>query len=180
MGEFGANARDTAVILVSLGAAVFDVRFRRIPSWLTLPGIAAGFGYWAITSTPRQFAGVVAVTALTFVVGFLLYAVSILGGGDGKLLTCVAALEGPGLFAECVAWMLVAGVVISIAILGWRRALVPLARRIGVSLVDLLRFGIVSNPIEGSEPHRMPFAVVVLIAVVLTVAGQRAGFRLLP
>lgn len=180
MGDFGEIGRDTAVIVIALGAAVFDVRVRRIPSWLTLPGIAAGLVYWAIASTPRQFAGVAAVTALTFVVGFLLYAVSILGGGDGKLLTCVAALEGPGLFAECIAWMLVAGVVISIAILGWRRALVPLARRIGVSFVDLLRFGVASNPIAGSEPHRMPFAVVVLVAVVATMAAQRAGIRILP
>ena len=158
---------------------MFDLRIRRIPSWLTLPGIAAGFVYWALVSTPGQFAGVVAVTALTFGVGFLLFTASILGGGDGKLLTCVAALAGPGMFAECVVWMLITGVVVSIAILAWRRALVPLASRIGRWFVDLLRFGIVANPMEGSEAHRMPFAVVVLIAVVVTVTARHAGFRLL-
>lgn len=159
---------------------MFDLRIRRIPSWLTLPGIAAGFVYWALISTPGQFAGVVAVTALTFGVGFLLYAASILGGGDGKLLTCVAALAGPGMFAECVVWMLITGVVVSIAILAWRRALVPFGRRFGTSLVNFLRFGVVSNPLEDSEPHRLPFAVVVFGALVVTVAARRAGIGLLP
>jgi Flp pilus assembly protein protease CpaA len=86
VGDPGDLGRDIVVVLVAVVAAVFDVRVRRIPSWLTLPGIAAGFVYWARHSTPGQFAGVVAVTALTFVIGFLLYTASILGGGDGKLV----------------------------------------------------------------------------------------------
>lgn len=180
MDDAGGIGREAVLVLVALVAAGYDVRVRRIPSWLTLPGIAAGLGYGAIRSTPREFAVLVAVAALTFVAGFLLFVASILGGGDGKLLTCVAALAGPGMFAECLVWMLIAGVVISIAVLGWSRALLPLARRLGRSLFDLLRFGVVTDPMGESEPHRMPFAVVVLAAVIATVAARHAGITLLP
>ncbi len=166
--------------MITLAAAVYDVRFRRIPSWLTLPGIAIGLMFWAAAATPREFVAVVAVVVLAFLVGFLFYATGILGGGDGKLLTCVAALQGPKAFGECVVWMLVAGVAVSVALLGWRRALIPLVRRISSSLVDFLRFGVMSNPIEGEKPHRMPFAIVVLIAVVATLTARHAGVTLLP
>jgi Flp pilus assembly protein protease CpaA len=171
--------RDIAVALLVLAAAAFDVRVRRIPWWLTVPGIGAGVCFGAITSTPRQFAGWMAITALTFAAGFVLYIASILGGGDGKLLTCVAAMAGPGMFAECIAWMLITGVVVSIAILTWTRALVPFARRVGVSLVQFMRSGTISDPMEGREPHRMPFAVVVCGGVLTALVAHRIGIRLL-
>lgn len=179
MDDAAGIGRDIVVALVVLAAAVYDVRIRRIPWWLTVPGIGAGLGFGAIISTPLQFAGWVAITALTFVAGFVLYMTSILGGGDGKLLTCVVAMAGPGMFAECIAWMLITGVVVSIAILTWTRALVPFARRLGLSFLQFMRSGTISDPMEGREPHRMPFAVVVCGGVLAALVAQRIGIRLL-
>lgn len=180
MDDVAGNGREAILVLVALVAAGYDVRFRRIPSWLTVPGIAAGLVFGAMTSTPRQFALLLAVAALTFAAGFLLFVTSILGGGDGKLLTCVAALAGPEKFAECLVWMLIAGVVFSIAILAWSRALLPWLGRLGRSVAGLLRFGIAPDPMGEHEPHRMPFAIVVLAGGIAAIAARHAGVTLLP
>jgi hypothetical protein len=83
------------------------------------------------------------------------------------------------MFAECIGWIVIAAIVISIAILGWSRALLPFARRAGRSIHDAVRFGIASDPMAGAEPHRMPFALVVFAGVLAAVAAQRAGVLLL-
>jgi Flp pilus assembly protein protease CpaA len=179
VGDFSGIVQDTAVVLVTGTAAVFDLRTRRIPSQLTVLATLGGLLYGVFTLTPSQFGWLVGFTASMFACGFLLYVATVLGGGDGKLLTCVAALTGPGMFAERMAWLLVSGVVVSIAVLAWARALLPLLRRLAGAVRQWTQFGVLSNPLAGYELHRMPFAVVILIGVVLSIVARRAHFWLL-
>jgi Flp pilus assembly protein protease CpaA len=164
---------------VVIPAAVLDIRTRTVPSLVTVPGIVLGLVLWAADATPRQYAGVFAVVLLTFVAGFVLFASGILGGGDGKLLTCVAALEGPKQFGECLIWILVMAVVASMAILARRRTLAPLFRRLGQGMSDLLRFGAPSGSLVAGEPHRLPFALVVLLGTAAQWAAHLAGVAIL-
>ena len=108
-----------AVVLV---AAVYDIRFRRIPNWLTLSGVIAGLVINAFVRTPApavlSFAGLLFALkglALAFGLYFFLYAIRAMGAGDAKLMAAVGALVG---------WEDWFGIFILTAIIGGLAALV--------------------------------------------------------
>ena len=82
----------SAIVLI---AAVFDIRTRRIPNWLTGLGIAIGFG---VNMYERgAFGGMVfslSGLAVAATVYLLLYVLRALGGGDAKLMMAVGAFAG--------------------------------------------------------------------------------------
>ena len=89
-------------ILVAV-AAVFDIRFRRIPNWLVLAGIVAGFT-WNVYSPgfsgglSRNWPGFGRAAAgfgLGFILYFPLYLLRARGAGDVKLLAAAGAITGP-------------------------------------------------------------------------------------
>jgi prepilin peptidase CpaA len=83
--------------LLVAAAAVFDIRSRRLPNWLVLAGIVAGFA-WNVTASPvwpglgRAAAGF----GLGFILYFPLYLLRARGAGDLKLLASVGSITGPG------------------------------------------------------------------------------------
>src|ERR1700680_989403 len=84
-----------ALIAVVFTAAVFDVRYRRIPNWISVSGAALGISLNAIVH--RGLPGVVfALTgmALAFSIYFVLYALHAMGAGDVKLMAAVGSLVG--------------------------------------------------------------------------------------
>lgn len=85
------------VILLPLlvGAAGYDVAFRRIPNWLTASGVVAGL--WMNTFLYQGWDGVrqsLAGMALGFGVYFLLYLIRAMGAGDVKLMAAIGAMVG--------------------------------------------------------------------------------------
>lgn len=91
-------------ILVTV-AAIYDIRFRRIPNWLVLAGIFAGF-IWNVYSAPGG-AGLGAQVGsglgraaiglgLGFILYFPLYLLRARGAGDVKLLAAVGCIVGAG------------------------------------------------------------------------------------
>lgn len=87
------------LIAMLAGAAITDLRARRIPNWLTLSMIATGMAQSVMhpALSPGQSAlGLLCGFALTFV----LFGMGALGGGDVKLMAGVGAWVGPvGVFA---------------------------------------------------------------------------------
>jgi prepilin peptidase CpaA len=83
--------------ILAATAAIFDIRSRRIPNWLVLTGIVAGFA-WNMSAYPvwpglgRAAAGL----GLGFVLYFPLYLLRARGAGDVKLLASVGSITGPG------------------------------------------------------------------------------------
>ena len=82
-------------ILVAI-AAVYDIRYRRIPNWLVLAGILVGFA-WNIFSLSGLGPGRAAAgLGLGFILYFPLWLLRARGAGDVKLLAAVGAITGPG------------------------------------------------------------------------------------
>ena len=81
-------------ILVAI-AAIFDVRYRRIPNWLVLAGIIVGCA-WNVSSAGWSGLGrASAGLGLGFILYFPLYLLRARGAGDVKLLAAVGAVTGP-------------------------------------------------------------------------------------
>ena len=89
-------AAQVLLAILTLVAATYDMRFRRIPNWLVLAGIVAGFG-WNTYATGLSGLGHAAEgLGLGFILYFPLYLLKARGAGDVKLLAAVGAIVGPG------------------------------------------------------------------------------------
>jgi prepilin peptidase CpaA len=107
-----------AALLATLvtAAACFDLRWRRIPNWLTLGGMAAGV---ALNTAAQGLGGLtlsIEGVALGFGAYFMLYRLHGIGAGDVKLMGAVGALLGPpGWFQVFLATALAGGLMAAAA-----------------------------------------------------------------
>lgn len=89
-------------ILLAVVAAVatyYDIRFRRIPNWLTLPSVVVGFALSGLLPVGQHspwggLANAAMGFALALLVNFPLYLLHARGAGDVKLLAAIGALIG--------------------------------------------------------------------------------------
>ncbi len=88
-------AVQAALAALVLIAAAYDIRFRRIPNWLSVAGFLGGlvlntaFGGWGgLKSAAAGF-------GLAFCAYLLMYLIRAMGAGDVKLMGAVGALVGP-------------------------------------------------------------------------------------
>lgn len=87
--------------ILVLVAAIYDIRYRRIPNWLVLAGIIVGFVWnvWSSGVSGSAVSGLGRAAAgfgLGFILYFPLYLLRARGAGDVKLLAAVGAITGPG------------------------------------------------------------------------------------
>lgn len=94
---------------LALAAAVTDLRARRVPNVIPL-AIAAL--YPALVLAPGStvdWTGGLATGAIALLVGYLLFALRLCGGGDAKLFAALAIWAGPALILPFALWTAVAG-----------------------------------------------------------------------
>lgn len=106
-------------IIVTI-AAIYDLRWRRIPNWLVFPGIVTGI---ALNTFLFEWAGLKASLlgiGFSMLIYVPLYLVRGMGAGDVKLMMAVGSLAGPA------PWL---GIFITTAILGGVIAIVFLLIR---------------------------------------------------
>jgi len=80
--------------LVVIVAAVYDVRFRRIPNWLVLSGLVLGIG---LNTFLFEWSGLrfsLKGLGLGLVVYFPLYLLRGMGAGDVKLMAAIGSIVG--------------------------------------------------------------------------------------
>jgi prepilin peptidase CpaA len=114
-----------ASILVALvlAAAIWDLKSRRIPNWLSLTGIICGLALntflYGTTGLKESAGGL----GTAFGVYFLLYLVRAMGAGDVKLMAAVGSFVGPGNWFMIFLITAVLGGVIALVVLAWRKRL---------------------------------------------------------
>ena len=91
-----AGAAQILLATLTLVAAGFDIRYRRIPNWLVLSGIIAGFVWNVYASGWPGFRHAAFGFGLGFALYFPLYLLKARGAGDVKLLAAAGAIMGPG------------------------------------------------------------------------------------
>jgi len=111
-----------ALVAVLVVAVTMDLRERRIPNWVTVPGVTAGIVIGAFMQGGIPFSALTGA-ALALLVSFPLVALGGLGAGDAKLLTAVGAFTGPGGLLPVMVYGAIAGGVLAVGKMIRRRAL---------------------------------------------------------
>jgi prepilin peptidase CpaA len=113
---------EVVLIALVLCAAIYDVRYRRIPNWLTVAGVLVGLALngFLDRGRPGMFLSSLLGLAIAFGLYFVLYALRAMGAGDVKLMAAVGAVVG---------WPNWFGIFIVTAILGGIMALILVVAR---------------------------------------------------
>ncbi len=134
-------------------AAVSDVRFYLIPN--RIPAIiVVAFAATAVMMPSSFVIGGAVTGAAALVVGGLLFAFGLMGGGDAKLMAAVALWAGPSLIARFALVTALAGLALATLLLSpWRR-LMPAPSEAALALAR-----------GGGEVARQPMPFGVAIAI---------------
>ena len=122
------------LVLVVVVAAVFDLRWRRVPNWLTASGALLGivlntvFGAWWSSLEGLGLALLIYVP---------LYLLRGMGGGDVKLMAAVGAIAGPGNWLRIFFFTLIFGAAAAIILMVVKRRVRRTFRNIGLILMSL-------------------------------------------
>jgi prepilin peptidase CpaA len=114
---------DVLAPAVATVAAVIDVRWRKIPNWLTLSALVGGLVLQVVRFGPPG--ALVALTGATLGLAILVpfYALRAIGAGDVKLLAALGAVLGPLALVSVVIYGALVGGVIAAVMLAKRHEL---------------------------------------------------------
>jgi prepilin peptidase CpaA len=164
-------------VLVALSAGILDWRYRRIPNWLTVSGMATGL---AVNAILFRWPGLKAALLGTLLaLGLLLPFVWLrsLGAGDWKLAGALGACLGPRqLIAVLMGTVLVAGVM-ALAVVIWKRRMMRTLLNIAHLLAALFSLRMPGSEVSLDDPQstKIPFGVAMALAVVVCGAGRMLG-----
>jgi prepilin peptidase CpaA len=157
-----------AVLLAAI-AAWTDLRSRRIPNWLTVPGLAAGvvanvvLSGWGGLKASLLGVGLGLALLLPFVL------LRSLGAGDWKLAGALGAFAGPGTLVDLLLGSVFVAGVMALALVIYRGRLKQTVRNIGHILISLVTFRLPGAQVSLDNPEslKIPYGVALAFTVVL-------------
>ncbi|MFY9904859.1 MAG: A24 family peptidase [Terriglobales bacterium] len=164
-------------VLLAIVAGILDWRYRRIPNWLTVSGMAAGV---VINTILYRWPGLkTALLGALLGLGVLLPFVLVrsLGAGDWKLAGALGACLGPRqLMSVLVGTILVAGVM-ALALVIWKGRLTRTLRNMAHLLAALFSLRMPGSEVSLDDPQstKIPFGVAMALAVLFYGAGRMLG-----
>ena len=161
-------------VLLALAAGWMDWRSRRIPNWLTVPGLVVGIAVNCLASGWVGGKSSLLGTALGLLLLLPFVLIRSLGAGDWKLVGAMGAFLGPAnLIAVLAITILVAGVMAVILIVMKGRVR-QTAHNLGRMLAAMLSMHLPGSEVSLDNPQalKVPFGVAVALAVVLFAARQ--------
>ncbi|HYR90682.1 MAG TPA: prepilin peptidase [Terriglobia bacterium] len=152
----------TLLALVT-AAAWSDLRIRRIPNWITVPGAALGF---ALQAWYGGFDGALASLSgagLGLGIFIALYIAGGMGAGDVKLFGAVGALVGPQALVLVFVFTGLLGGIAAVALSLFRRRLRQTLKQTGELLMDLgrLRWQEARQASKTPDALRLPYGIVI-------------------
>jgi prepilin peptidase CpaA len=85
----------TLLLLVAVVAGIYDWKYRRIPNWLTLAGLVAGFSFHCYLGGWAGLLFAAKGFGLAALIYFVMYLLRGMGAGDVKLMAALGSIAGP-------------------------------------------------------------------------------------
>lgn len=163
--------------MFALTAGVTDLRWRRIPNWLTYPAaplaiaLHAIAGGWPEAKVSLEGFGIALAVFLVF---FLLRG---LGGGDLKLAAALGALVGVHHLVDVIIAVLLINALLAIVLIIAKRRIWRTLRNIGRLVAAFFRLHLPAKDltIDNPEAIKVPFGVAAAIGVLLYVGWHWRG-----
>jgi prepilin peptidase CpaA len=166
-------------VALALIAGWTDWRSRRIPNWLTVPGLLIGVAVNVLTSgwrlglhTSLLGAGLGLLVLLPFV--FL----RALGAGDWKLAGALGAFVGPGILADLLMGSVFVAGLMALGLVIYKRRFKETMRNIGRLLASMLTFHRPGPEVSLDNPQslKVPYGVALALTTVLLGIGKIWGW----
>ncbi len=129
------------VLMVSV-AAFYDIRFRRIPNWLSLIGVLLGFGLNTFLYEMHGLMYGLRIAAqglgLAFLIYFPLYLLRGMGAGDVKLMGAIGSMVGWANWVGIFVLTNLLGGVVAVLLLLSRKRLVTGFANVGYMLKEMV------------------------------------------
>ena len=160
----------TLTLALTLCAALLDWRSRRIPNWLTVPGLLSGI---AVNTVLNGWHGVLfslegAALALALLLPLVL--LRALGAGDWKLMGAVGAFLGPILFLYVLVGSIFASGIMAVVQMYRVGRVMETLRNLWTLVKGFAAFGIKKNPqisLDNPRLLKLPFGVAVAAATIV-------------
>ncbi len=160
----------TSALVIALIAAVWDLRWRRIPNWLTMAGLASGIAWQVTQGSPRE-AGLGCLLAI--VVYLPLWLVGGRGGGDLKLMAALGTWLGPSAWIQVFVLTAIIGALWALILVVAKRRLLSTLRNIFAILRSLIGGRRPSHRLSSADAISMPHAAIVALAMLVWMAAMR-------
>ena len=162
------------VAVLALTAGITDLRYRKIPNWLTYPAIPiAILLHWIIAGGHAALLSMAGVAiGLSVLLPFVL--LGGLGGGDWKLMGALGAFFEPRrLIPVLILTVMINGIMALVLVL-WKKRVAQTARNVGRITAAMFKFRAPGSDltIDNSEAEKVPFGIAAAIATLLYVAAQ--------
>jgi len=170
--SFPPVALQAALLITVVMAGVYDARFRRIPNWVVLVGLALGF---SLNAFLFEWQGLL-MAAKGFGVGLLiyfpLYLIRAMGAGDAKLMAAVGCMLGPSNWFGVFILTVLLGAASGLVLLVVRKRLAQGLWNVGFLVRRLMAFEApyATNEqldVRSEKALRMPHGVVIAAACVM-------------
>jgi prepilin peptidase CpaA len=166
-------------VALALIAGYTDWRSRRIPNWLTVPGLVVGVsvntlaGGWLGLKTSLLGAGLGLLVLLPFV--FL----RSLGAGDWKLAGALGAFVGPAALADLLMGSVLVAGIMALGLVIYKRRFLQTLRNIGRLLASMLTFHMPGAEVSLDNPQslKVPYGVALALTTVVFGVGKMWGGR---
>ncbi|MGA8375282.1 MAG: A24 family peptidase [Candidatus Sulfotelmatobacter sp.] len=164
-------------VVFAVAAGFTDWRSRRIPNWLTVPGLLVGIAVNAATSgvgglkTSLLGAGLGLLVLLPFVI------VRSLGAGDWKLAGALGAFVGPGVLVNLLMVSVFVAGIMALGLVIYKRRFRETLRNIGRLLASLLTFRMPGPEVSLDNPQslKIPYGVALALTTLLFGIGRLWG-----
>jgi prepilin peptidase CpaA len=161
-------------VLVSLVAAATDLRSRRVPNWLTVPGLLIGIAAnaWVSGWSGLKASLLGAVVGLALLLPFVL--LRSLGAGDWKLAGALGAFTGPSILVDLLLGSVLVAGVMAMALVIYKRRTRETMHNIGHILVSLVTFRLPGERVSLDNPEslKVPYGVALAFTMVLYGAAR--------
>ena len=161
----------------ALTAGLTDLRWRRIPNWLTYPAILGAIVLHAIAGGWRGAELSLKGTALGLALLLPFVLIRSLGGGDWKLVGGMGAFFGAQRLITVLVLSLLINGFMGICMVIWKRRVGQTLRNLGRMTAAFFSFHLPGTEltIDNPEAIKVPFGVAAAVAVLLYTSGQGWG-----